>query len=223
MPTLSTSPYRDLLDFAERIYREELAHSLERMGKNRQARDVWGKAFEAKRDKLQAIWSQCLLAAEPTGYPVPEVERLASIIVDACCNMLLWQQKAPLFTEEKKKEMEAAGTWREPVPDYLREQYNRILAVHQSVVALAVRADACQSAGVRSKSSEPRKLEPNVKGKVGRRGYPLNALNYARELRRKNPLMKSSTLRRECLKKFSDDDLPPDGESFRRWLNRHRA
>jgi hypothetical protein len=61
------------------------------------------------------------------------------------------------------------------------------------------------------------------RGKPGRRGYPVEALNYARELRRNNPTMKAHVIRQRCLKKFSEDDLPPDPESFRRWLNRKRA
>jgi len=62
-----------------------------------------------------------------------------------------------------------------------------------------------------------------VKGTPGRRGYPLEALNHARQLRAKHPTMKAAALRTECLKHFPEDDLPPDGESFRRWLNRKRA
>jgi hypothetical protein len=61
------------------------------------------------------------------------------------------------------------------------------------------------------------------KGKPGRRGYPIAAWQYARKLRAKNPQMKAHSLRAECLKRFSEDDLPPDGDSFRRWLNRKRA
>lgn len=61
------------------------------------------------------------------------------------------------------------------------------------------------------------------KGKPGRRGYPVEALDYAKELRRKNPTKKATWLRNQCLAKFSEDDLPPDADSFRRWLNRRRA
>lgn len=60
------------------------------------------------------------------------------------------------------------------------------------------------------------------KGKAGRRGYPLEALNYARELRRNDPSKKVHVIRQECLEKFKYD-LPPDDESFRRWMNRKRA
>jgi hypothetical protein len=62
--------------------------------------------------------------------------------------------------------------------------------------------------------------ENRVRGKAGRRGYPLEALTYALKLREKNPEMTASKLRRKCLKEFSEDDLPPDGDAFRRWLNR---
>jgi len=61
------------------------------------------------------------------------------------------------------------------------------------------------------------------KGKPGRRGYPLKALDYAKKLRVKNPTMKAAAIRMKCLERFSEDDLPPDAESFRRWLNRKRA
>lgn len=61
------------------------------------------------------------------------------------------------------------------------------------------------------------------KGKPGRRGYPLEALGYALKLRGLNPMMKASKIRGECLKRFSEHELPPDGESFRAWLNRKRT
>jgi hypothetical protein len=62
-----------------------------------------------------------------------------------------------------------------------------------------------------------------VKGKAGRRGYPLEALEYAQELRKKNPAMKAHAIRQLCLQRFSADDLPPDGDSFRAWMNRKRT
>jgi len=61
-----------------------------------------------------------------------------------------------------------------------------------------------------------------TRGCPGRRGYPREALAYAQRLRRDNPDMKASTLRAKCLEKFDKDDLPPNGEAFRRWLNRPR-
>jgi hypothetical protein len=61
------------------------------------------------------------------------------------------------------------------------------------------------------------------KGKAGRRGYPLDALAYAKQLRTENPSMKAVAIRKKCLDHFSEDDLPPDPESFRRWMNRKRA
>jgi hypothetical protein len=68
----------------------------------------------------------------------------------------------------------------------------------------------------------PAALEPITKGKRGRRGYPIKALNYARKLRQKHPGKKAAEIRGECLKKFDQDDLPPL-ESFLRWMNRKRA
>jgi hypothetical protein len=65
--------------------------------------------------------------------------------------------------------------------------------------------------------------DTNAKGTPGRRGYPLKALGFAKELRAKNPKMKLVEIRNKCLKCFSEDDLPPDLDSFRRWLNRKRA
>jgi hypothetical protein len=62
-----------------------------------------------------------------------------------------------------------------------------------------------------------------AKGKPGRRGYPIEALNYAFKLRQENPTMKVHTIRARCLKRFSEDDLPLETDAFRRWLNRHRA
>ncbi len=61
------------------------------------------------------------------------------------------------------------------------------------------------------------------KGILGRRGYPIEALNYAIELRKKNPAMKVAKLRAECQKRFSTNELPPNNEAFRAWLNRKRT
>ena len=64
---------------------------------------------------------------------------------------------------------------------------------------------------------------PLPKGKPGRRGYPREALEFASDLRRKYPLLKSHNLWKMCREKFSEDDLPPDANSFRSWLNRKRS
>jgi hypothetical protein len=61
------------------------------------------------------------------------------------------------------------------------------------------------------------------KGRRGRPGYPIEALNFALDLRRKYPLLKAEVLRKECLKKFKEDDLPLNGPAFRAWLCRKRT
>jgi hypothetical protein len=101
------------------------------------------------------------------------------------------------------------------------------------------RAKLCRAKGLTTEQADAMQLEiaakelqditaiasptAGIKGTPGRRGYPIAALEYAKGLRRKNPRLKAHSLRQECLKKFAEDDLPPDGESFRRWLNRRRA
>jgi hypothetical protein len=65
-------------------------------------------------------------------------------------------------------------------------------------------------------------LPESPKGRPGRPGYPLEARRYARELRRQNPHMKTQAILNKCLEKFAPDDLPPEVDSFRRWLNRPR-
>jgi len=60
------------------------------------------------------------------------------------------------------------------------------------------------------------------KGTPGRRGYPEKTLRYAHSLRTKNPELTIKEIRAKCLKKFDEHDLPPDIDSFRRWLNRKR-
>jgi hypothetical protein len=67
---------------------------------------------------------------------------------------------------------------------------------------------------------KPMKSDQINRGKAGRRGYPKKAKDYAKNLRAKHPDMTAKEIRRECLKKFSDLDLPPDAGAFRRWLNR---
>jgi hypothetical protein len=62
----------------------------------------------------------------------------------------------------------------------------------------------------------------SIKGKAGRRGYPEKALNFAKSLRRKHPDMKARVIRRMCLEKFSQDEMPKAEGNFRRWLNRPR-
>jgi hypothetical protein len=61
------------------------------------------------------------------------------------------------------------------------------------------------------------------KGRPGRRGYSLAALAYAQELRRDNPGMKAQEILGMCRKKFGEDNLPPDADAFRSWLNRKRT
>ena len=65
------------------------------------------------------------------------------------------------------------------------------------------------------------------KGRPGRRGFSLKALQYARGLRQKHPRWTVKQIRSGCLKKFPPDDLPRDPDAsdpanFRRWLNRPR-
>jgi len=61
------------------------------------------------------------------------------------------------------------------------------------------------------------------KGKPGRRGYPAEVLTYAQELRKKHPDMKAHVIRRKCLEKFPEEDMPADAAAFRTWLNRRRT
>jgi hypothetical protein len=70
----------------------------------------------------------------------------------------------------------------------------------------------------------PEAAAATPKGKRGRRGYPLKALKFAQKLRTKHRMMKAAEIRGECLRAgFDKNELPPDVESFRRWLNRPRA
>jgi hypothetical protein len=80
-----------------------------------------------------------------------------------------------------------------------------------------------QNLVARPEAAPPAATTPPAKGRAGRRGYPLKALEYAKSLRQKHPRMKAHAIRQKCLKRFSEDDLPPDTDSFRRWLNRKRA
>jgi hypothetical protein len=63
---------------------------------------------------------------------------------------------------------------------------------------------------------------PQQKGKPGRRGYSLEVLRHAKEIRRKHPDMKVHAIRLKCLEEYREDDMPADTESFRSWLNRRR-
>jgi len=64
--------------------------------------------------------------------------------------------------------------------------------------------------------------EDRPKGQPGRRGYPLEALAEACEIRSQHPDWKAERIRRECLKHFLAEDLPRTAESFRSWMNRPR-
>jgi hypothetical protein len=71
---------------------------------------------------------------------------------------------------------------------------------------------------------EPRsRRSSGAKGKPGRRGYPIEAWKYARDLRTHNPGLKVEAIMLKCRERFSQDDLPPDSGSFRSWLNRKRS
>jgi hypothetical protein len=60
------------------------------------------------------------------------------------------------------------------------------------------------------------------RGQPGRRGYPIAAWKYAIRLRQEHPEWKAATLRKECLKRFAEDDVPASNEAFRRWMTRPR-
>jgi hypothetical protein len=58
------------------------------------------------------------------------------------------------------------------------------------------------------------------KGRLGRRGYSREVLNYARELRKEHQDMKVRTIMRKCKERFPDEDMPDEENAFRTWLNR---
>ncbi len=64
---------------------------------------------------------------------------------------------------------------------------------------------------------------PAAKGKPGRRGYPVEVWNHAKKLREENPSMKVITIRKQCLEKFSEEDVPPTVDAFRTFMNRQRT
>ncbi|HMF15140.1 MAG TPA: hypothetical protein VKE94_22650, partial [Gemmataceae bacterium] len=74
----------------------------------------------------------------------------------------------------------------------------------------------------KEKARPTRKPARPSKGQAGRRGYSEKALEYARELRRKNPRLTAQVLRAKCLQKFEYHDVPQTPDNFRRWLNRPR-
>jgi hypothetical protein len=96
--------------------------------------------------------------------------------------------------------------------------------VRTCVEPLATMAAAVDGAAASAREAAAKGRTPAQKGVPGRRGYPLEIKDYALRLRRDHPQWNAARLRGECLRKFagkySDDDLPPDAESFRRWLNR---
>jgi hypothetical protein len=59
-----------------------------------------------------------------------------------------------------------------------------------------------------------------VKGQPGRPPYSLKALRYALQLKKKG--MRVQEILGACKKKFPADDLPPEVDAFRSWLNRKR-
>ena len=63
---------------------------------------------------------------------------------------------------------------------------------------------------------------PQIKGKPGRRGYPNDALTFAKQLRVQHPTMTVGEIRRKCLEKFPEHSLPAEVNAFRAWLNRRR-
>jgi len=76
---------------------------------------------------------------------------------------------------------------------------------------------------LKAKDTPKRKSIIRIKGKPGRRGYPIKVLEFAMSLRKKDPLLKAHAIRLRCLEKFSEDEMPPDGDSFRAWMNRNRT
>jgi hypothetical protein len=161
----------------------------------------------AFRQLAEAVCRFCsMIEAQPAPTSTPDLvwHRLSPTLLECVCVFRSVEAEARdgrLQEDTAQRSLMASRVLRKEL-DNLRE-------------LLVLARDLERGQGARPRRGLPRRR--------GRRGYPLKALKYARRLRKLNPSMKAHVLRQKCLEKFHEDDLPPDGESFRRWLNRHRA
>jgi hypothetical protein len=144
---MSSNPFRDLFDFADKSYREELRRAAHRAGKNRQARTVWGSHFEEKLATLHHLEDIALHAWERTGLAWENVKRPVNALADACRAILLWQRDAPVQYLQTEC-LEGARPGRPelkphplPVAQYLQHHYDRILTAWRDVRELALLID----------------------------------------------------------------------------------
>ncbi len=218
---MSTNPYRDLLEFAQRTYREELKWAAERIGEWRQARSGWhvkkedlerslkrsvGESYlNANSQELKMIWDKCLVDAERTGFPVGEVTNQVNIIFKACHNLLRWQENAPTGPKEKENG--------ELARKYLREQYEGMFDAWQFIEVFATRAGAVDGEREDTKtntkaSASKRKIPPSQHYENPRAICSLLASSLTtRKLLEgmKNPKNKSKT-KHEIAMGITDDD-----------------
>jgi hypothetical protein len=146
-----------------------------------------------------------------------------------------WSGQKPSFAQESEALIRAANAWLDAHEYHRRpaftdaqavdldKQLSKLLryvaTIGTSNLSPLERETALASLRETSSSAH----DDQAKGTPGRRGYPVEALEYAKELRERNPRMKAVWLRNQCLKKFHKDDLPPHADSFRAWMNRKRT
>ncbi len=143
-----------------------------------------------------------------------ERERLHRAALTELAPTSLYATLAPILGDAMAAHqalMDALGD--EEVPDM--ERHCKALAALQTHLPAI-------NAALAGRPPLPDKDDTRVRGTPGRRGYSLEALRYALDLRAKNPDLKAHALRKSCLEHYREDDLPPDADSFRAWLNRPR-
>jgi hypothetical protein len=140
---MSQNPVRALLNFALRVYDEELQRAGGADGGgSRPGLLEWGAAFQQRERELKDLYAAALREAERTGFPIAEVERRLRNLQTHILAILLWPRDAPPLTSEELRSRELSGCWSGgPVSNYLSEHTRRMMDAWWEVESLALRLE----------------------------------------------------------------------------------
>jgi hypothetical protein len=135
-----SNPFRQLLDFARRVFDEVVVTASLLAGK-RQSPLEWGPRFKEREDELRKLAASALRAAERTGFQLADVEGRVAALAEAIRKVMLWQRDARHLTDEERRRIEQTGIHFDPAGEYLQPHIQRMMDAWRPVEALAVRAD----------------------------------------------------------------------------------
>jgi hypothetical protein len=169
-PVAPYIPFRNLVNLASQVYEEtgfDLFTAI-RIGRIPEDWSEWGPRMLAREEELQELADDCLCAAGQTGYSVEEVERRVKALVDPVRAIIRWRCDESALSPNRYN----AGTWHEPIENYLHAHYKRAQDAREGVHALAVRAERTPRNPSLSVLDDMARRFEEIEREVTRRGGP---------------------------------------------------